>query len=58
MDSVRSRVLVAAYSFRSKRIAGALIRAHRRGVNVKVVLDALQTRTGVSQYWKLFNEPS
>jgi phosphatidylserine/phosphatidylglycerophosphate/cardiolipin synthase-like enzyme len=50
MDSVRSRILVAAYSFRSKRIAGALIRAHRRGVNVKVVLDALQTRTGVSQY--------
>jgi phosphatidylserine/phosphatidylglycerophosphate/cardiolipin synthase-like enzyme len=41
MDSVRNRVLVAAYSFRSKWIAGALLRAHRRGVDVKVVLDAL-----------------
>jgi phosphatidylserine/phosphatidylglycerophosphate/cardiolipin synthase-like enzyme len=54
IDSNRSRVLVAAYSFRNKWIAEALIKAHRRGVNVKVVLDASQVRAGRSQYWNLW----
>jgi phospholipase D len=58
IDSARSRVLIAAYSFKNKWIAEALIRAHKRGVEVKVVMDASQARTGGSQYWKLFNEPS
>jgi phosphatidylserine/phosphatidylglycerophosphate/cardiolipin synthase-like enzyme len=40
IDSIRSRVLVAAYSFGNKWIAEALIKAHRKGVTVKVVLDA------------------
>jgi phosphatidylserine/phosphatidylglycerophosphate/cardiolipin synthase-like enzyme len=54
IDSARSRVLVAAYLFKNKWIAEALIRAHRRGIEVKVVLDASQARAGGSQYWNLW----
>jgi phosphatidylserine/phosphatidylglycerophosphate/cardiolipin synthase-like enzyme len=42
IDSARSRVLVAAYSLKNRWIAEALIKAYRRGVEVKVVLDASQ----------------
>jgi phosphatidylserine/phosphatidylglycerophosphate/cardiolipin synthase-like enzyme len=35
IDSARSRVLVAAYSLKNRWVAEALIRAHRRGVEVK-----------------------
>jgi phosphatidylserine/phosphatidylglycerophosphate/cardiolipin synthase-like enzyme len=54
IDSAKSRVLVAAYSFKNKGIAEALIRAHRRGIEVKVVMDASQARAGGSQYWNLW----
>jgi phosphatidylserine/phosphatidylglycerophosphate/cardiolipin synthase-like enzyme len=54
IDSARSRVLVAAYSLKNRWIAEALIKAHRTGVEVKVVLDASQAHAGGSQYWKLF----
>jgi hypothetical protein len=54
MDSAKSRAIVAAYSFKIRWLAEALIMAYRRGVNVKVVLDTSQARAGVSQYWKLF----
>ena len=54
IDSARSRILVAAYSFKNRWIAEALIRAHRRGVEVKVVMDATQARAGGSQYWNLW----
>jgi phosphatidylserine/phosphatidylglycerophosphate/cardiolipin synthase-like enzyme len=54
IDSARNRVLVAAYSLKNRWVAEALIRAHRRGVEVKVVLDALQARAGGSQYWNLW----
>jgi phosphatidylserine/phosphatidylglycerophosphate/cardiolipin synthase-like enzyme len=54
IDSARSKILVAAYSFKNRWIAEALIRAHRRGVEVKVVLDASQARTRGSQYWNLW----
>ena len=37
-------VLVQAYSFTSKPIAEALIAAHKRGVEVKVLLDRSQLR--------------
>jgi phosphatidylserine/phosphatidylglycerophosphate/cardiolipin synthase-like enzyme len=53
-DSARSKILVAAYSFKNRWVAEALIRAHRRGVEVKVVLDASQARAGGSQYWNLW----
>ena len=54
IDSARSRVLVAAYLFKNKWVAESLIRTHRRGIEVKVVLDASQARAGGSQYWNLW----
>jgi phosphatidylserine/phosphatidylglycerophosphate/cardiolipin synthase-like enzyme len=54
IDSAKSRVLVAAYSFKNRWVAEALIRAHRRGIEVEVVLDASQARAGGSQYWTLW----
>jgi phosphatidylserine/phosphatidylglycerophosphate/cardiolipin synthase-like enzyme len=54
IDSARSRVLVAAYSLKNRWIAEALIRVHRRGIEVKVVLDASQARAGASQFWNLW----
>jgi phosphatidylserine/phosphatidylglycerophosphate/cardiolipin synthase-like enzyme len=53
IDAARSRVLLAAYSLKNRWVAEALIRAHRRGAEVKVVLDASQARAGGSQYWTL-----
>lgn len=40
----RIQVLVQAYSFTSKSIAGALVNAKRRGVDVQVIADAEQMR--------------
>jgi phosphatidylserine/phosphatidylglycerophosphate/cardiolipin synthase-like enzyme len=54
IDSARSRVLVATYSFKNRWMAEALRRAHRRGIEVKVVLDASQARAGGSQFWNLW----
>jgi phosphatidylserine/phosphatidylglycerophosphate/cardiolipin synthase-like enzyme len=54
IDSAKNRVLVAIYSLKNRWVAEALIRAHRRGVEVKVVLDASQARAGGSQYWNLW----
>jgi phospholipase D len=54
IDSARSRVFVAAYSLKNRWIAEALIRAHRRGVEVKVILDASQARAGGIQFWNLW----
>jgi phosphatidylserine/phosphatidylglycerophosphate/cardiolipin synthase-like enzyme len=42
LDAARSRVLVQAYSFTSAPIAKALVEAHNRGVDVKVILDDSQ----------------
>jgi len=42
LDQAERYVLVQAYSFTSKPIAQALVNAHKRGVNVKVLLDKSQ----------------
>lgn len=39
LDSAKKSILVQAYSFTSDPIAEALIEAHKRGVNVKVIID-------------------
>jgi phosphatidylserine/phosphatidylglycerophosphate/cardiolipin synthase-like enzyme len=39
LDGAKSTVLVQAYSFTSAPIAGALKRAHERGLDVRVILD-------------------
>lgn len=43
IDSARSQVLVQAFSFTHRAIADALIRAHRRGLDVQIVADRDQT---------------
>ena len=45
INTARSEVLVHAYTFTQRRIAQALIAAHRRGVVVSVVADREQART-------------
>jgi phosphatidylserine/phosphatidylglycerophosphate/cardiolipin synthase-like enzyme len=44
IQETKERLLVQAFSFTSAPIARALVEAHRRGVNVRVILDAGQTR--------------
>lgn len=44
IDEARLQVLVQAYSFTHRRIADALVRARRRGVEVAVVIDAEQAQ--------------
>ncbi|HET7066515.1 MAG TPA: phospholipase D-like domain-containing protein [Nocardioides sp.] len=41
VDSVRTghKIRIASWNFRSNAIANALIRAHRRGVSVRVIMD-------------------
>lgn len=48
LDSARSEILVQAYSFTSAPIAAAIVRAHKRGVVVKVILDKSQKKDGYS----------
>src|SRR6185295_9186511 len=43
IDNASSQVLVQAFSFTHRDIADALIRAHRRGVDVQVIADQEQT---------------
>ena len=44
IDDAQRQVLVQAYSFTHRRIAEALVRANRRGVEVAVIVDAEQAR--------------
>ncbi|MEO8003968.1 MAG: phospholipase D family protein [Betaproteobacteria bacterium] len=39
IDAARTQVLVQAYSFTHRGIAHALVRAHRRGLDVQVIAD-------------------
>lgn len=43
-----SEILVQAYSFASAKIAKALLDAHKRGVNVSIILDKSQKKDGYS----------
>jgi phosphatidylserine/phosphatidylglycerophosphate/cardiolipin synthase-like enzyme len=42
IEHARSEILVQAYSFTSEPIAKALLKAHKRGINVAVILDKSQ----------------
>jgi phosphatidylserine/phosphatidylglycerophosphate/cardiolipin synthase-like enzyme len=42
LDQAKKSILVQAYSFTSAPIASALVRAHRRGVEVQVIVDKSQ----------------
>ncbi len=43
IDAARLQVLVQAFSFTHRDIADALVRAHRRGLDVQVITDRDQT---------------
>ena len=55
IQTAKTTIKVAAYSFTSKPIAQALIDAHRRGVAISVVLDKSQARDQHSAF-KLFQK--
>ena len=46
--AAKTSIRVLAYSFTSTRIADALIDAHRRGVDVKVIFDKKESRESYS----------
>lgn len=48
IDSAKKQVLVQAYLLTSKKIANALIAAHRRAIDVRVLVDAEQLVKGDS----------
>lgn len=56
IQSAKSEVLVAAYSFTNKPIARALVDAKNRGINVQVVLDKSQKGERYSAATFLANE--
>ena len=56
LKQARQTVLVQAYSFTSAPIAKALLEAHRRGVEVHVILDKSQRTEKYSSATFLFNE--
>ncbi|MGZ6237009.1 MAG: phospholipase D family nuclease [Syntrophales bacterium] len=39
VDNARSEILMEAYSFTSKEIAAAILKAHKRGIHVEIILD-------------------
>jgi phosphatidylserine/phosphatidylglycerophosphate/cardiolipin synthase-like enzyme len=45
IDDARQQVLVQAYSVTHRRIAEALVRAQRRGVEVAIIIDAEQAHS-------------
>src|SRR4051794_31798307 len=45
IDAAQRQVLMQAYTFTHRRIADALIRARKRGVEVGVIADKEQSRT-------------
>ncbi len=42
IDQAKTEILVQAYTFTSQPIANALLSAHKRGINVQVILDKSQ----------------
>ncbi len=55
LDKAKSTILVQAYSFTSAPIAKVLLNAHKRGVNVEVILDKSQLTDKYSSATFLFN---
>jgi len=39
LNNAKSEILIQAYSFTSKDIASAIVKAHKRGVHVEIILD-------------------
>jgi phosphatidylserine/phosphatidylglycerophosphate/cardiolipin synthase-like enzyme len=56
IDSARQQILVAAYEFTSRPVAGALVAAMKRGVKVFVVADRKANSKGYTAVTFLANE--
>lgn len=56
IDSAKKEILVAVYTFTSSQLAWALVRAKKRGVDVKVVLDSSGTEDRFSKVEFLKNK--
>jgi phosphatidylserine/phosphatidylglycerophosphate/cardiolipin synthase-like enzyme len=48
INQAKTQILVEAYSFTSKGIASAIINAHKRGVDVWILLDKTQAKSDYS----------
>ena len=55
IENAKESILVAAYSFTSKPITAALIKASQRGVDVRIVLDKSQRTAKYSAFWEIKN---
>jgi phosphatidylserine/phosphatidylglycerophosphate/cardiolipin synthase-like enzyme len=55
LNNAKHTILVQAYSFTSAPIAKALLDAHKRGINVEVILDKSQKTQSYSSATFLFN---
>ncbi len=53
IDSAQARVDVAMYSFTNQDFADALIRAHARGIDVRVIVEKQQAGSRFSQHVRL-----
>ena len=53
INAAQRRILVAVYVFTNDRLANALIAAHNRGVEVRVVLEAESAEMRGSEYQRL-----
>lgn len=56
VDSAKKEILVAVYTFTSSQLAWALVRARKRGVDVKVVLDVSEAENPFSKVEFLKNK--
>jgi phosphatidylserine/phosphatidylglycerophosphate/cardiolipin synthase-like enzyme len=56
IDSAKSSLYIAIYSFTLDDISDAVIRAKKRGVEVKVIYDSLQSKNDASDDERLINE--
>lgn len=56
IDSAKKEILVAVYTFTSSQLAWALVRAKKRGVDVKVILDVSEAENPFSKIEFLKNK--
>lgn len=56
INSAEKEILVQAYSFTARPIAKALVEAHKRGVDVHVIIDERKSKTRGSQATFLANQ--
>jgi phosphatidylserine/phosphatidylglycerophosphate/cardiolipin synthase-like enzyme len=55
IENAKSSIFIQAYSFTSAPIAKALVEAHKRGINIKVILDKSQKSANYSSATFLSN---